>query len=207
MEDYVRAKRNIGEILSRSKSYDRAVANYDGAIETVNKMIENKKNEGKWRHYLSSLQDQRGDALRAYRKFDAALVAYHAAANAAKSSIEIDAEDRDASTDLRDAVNDITSLSRDFILAQEFDKAFVSAELANSLIPGIIGIEAQRAHALMFLERDAEALGIYRKYRDKTVFPGRTWEDYILKDFKDFEEHNLSRPLMQDIRKLLRAPE
>jgi PQQ-dependent catabolism-associated CXXCW motif protein len=214
MQDYVFAKYGIGEILSNSKSYDKAVANYDGAIETVNgaietvdKMIENEENGAEWRHYLSLLQNKKGDALKAYRKLDAASEAYRAAANAAKSAREIYAQDKNAPIDLNSAVIHIGNLTYEFILAHEFDKALKAVQFANSLVPSIIWIEAYRAHALMFLERNDEAWNIYRKYRGKMVSAGETWEEYVLKNFKDFRERNLSRPLMQDIEKRFGAPE
>jgi tetratricopeptide (TPR) repeat protein len=214
VEDYVHAKYEIATILSNSRSFDKAVANYDdaikavdGAIETVNKMIENEESGAKWHHYLSLLQDSKGNALKAYRKLDASSEAYRAAANAAKSAKEIYAEDKNAPNDFNRAVGHISNLTYDFILAHEFGKAFNAVEFANSLVPGDMWIEAYRAHALMFLERNDEAWDIYRKYRGKMFSSGETWEDHVLKAFKDFEEHNLSRPLMQDVEKRFGAPE
>src|SRR5262249_21196240 len=129
--EYFLARYAIGGILSNSKSYDKAVANYDEAIKTANGAIETVhkiENGAKWRHYLSMVQDRKGDALKAYRKLDDASGAYRAAANAAKSAKETYAEDKNAPDDLNRAVNGISNLTYDFILAQEFDKAFNAVE-------------------------------------------------------------------------------
>ena len=147
-----------------------------------------------------------GDALKAQGKLQLALKAYQAEAVAAKSAIKIDANDKYAPRDLVQAGSNIGAVAYDFILAREFAKALDAADIANSFAPGEVWIHARRAHALMFLGRTAEARNIYIIFRGQKSNGDKSWEADVLSDFADLRKHRLSHPLMDEIKKLFRAP-
>jgi TPR repeat protein len=91
------------------------------------------------------------------------------------------------------------------LLAGEFTKALSVADRAHALLPDDLGIETNRAHALMFLERGEEAKALYLTYKG-TLVPdqnGKLWERVIAEDFAELRKASLTHPMMADIEKEL----
>jgi TPR repeat protein len=91
------------------------------------------------------------------------------------------------------------------LLAREYGKALTASERAHALLPDNLAIEANRAHALMFLGRQAEARALYLAYKGKRVQPGVSWESVVADDFAKFRKAGLTHPIMADIEKELQA--
>jgi TPR repeat protein len=64
------------------------------------------------------------------------------------------------------------------LFAREFTKALTGAERAHALLPDNLGIETNRAHALMFLERGEDCKALYLAYKGKPMSKqdARLWE-------------------------------
>ena len=89
------------------------------------------------------------------------------------------------------------------LFAREFTKALTVADRAHALLPDDLGIETNRAHALMFLGgREEECKALYLAYKGKPV-SGQLWERVIVEDFAEVRKGGLTHPMMADIEKEL----
>ena len=55
------------------------------------------------------------------------------------------------------------------LFAREFTKALTVADRAHALFPDDLAIETNRAHALMFMEREEEAKALYLAHKGKPI--------------------------------------
>jgi tetratricopeptide (TPR) repeat protein len=105
--------------------------------------------------------------------------------------------------DLDLSVNRIGSLAYGFLKNRKVSQALNAADLAISLAPDKIWINANRAHALMFLGRLQEAKAVYLRYRGaKNVQSDKDWDTVILDDFAELRKAGLAHPLMGEIERL-----
>lgn len=91
------------------------------------------------------------------------------------------------------------------LFTREFGKALAAADRALKLAPDKLWIATNRAHALMFLGRAAEARAVYLGHRGHTVEGQGVWDEAILKDFAEFKKRGLTHPQMAEIKGLLAA--
>jgi TPR repeat protein len=91
------------------------------------------------------------------------------------------------------------------LFAGEFLKALTVADRSHALFPDDLGIETNRAHALMFLGREEEAKALYLAHKGKPVSEpdGQLWERVIAEDFAEFRTAGLTHPMMAEIEKEL----
>ena len=91
------------------------------------------------------------------------------------------------------------------LFAREFTKALTVADRAHALLPDDLTIDANRAHALMFLKRGEECKALYLAYKGKPISgqDGQLWERVIVEDFTEFRKAGLTHPMMADIEKEL----
>ncbi len=69
--------------------------------------------------------------------------------------------------------------------------------------PQFMEAQTNKAHALMFLGKTAEARAVYTKFKGQEVPSMRQkWEAVILDDFSNLEKNGLSNPLMTEVRSL-----
>jgi hypothetical protein len=94
----------------------------------------------------------------------------------------------------------LLSLSWYQLLAGQYDAVIATANLAASIRDDYISIDANRAHALMFMGDADEARIIYDKYRGRETRNKKIWDNEILDDFSEFEQENINHPLMNEIR-------
>jgi hypothetical protein len=87
----------------------------------------------------------------------------------------------------------------------EFTKALTVADRAHALLPDDLGIETNRAHALMFMEHGKESKALYLAHKGKPVSEqdGELWERVIVEDFAEFRKAGLTHPMMAEIEKEL----
>jgi TPR repeat protein len=97
----------------------------------------------------------------------------------------------------------LRDVARYALFAREFSKALTAAERAHTLLPDDLAIETNRAHALMFKEREKEAKALYLAYKGKPLWDGQLWEQVIVEDFAEFRRAGLTNPMMADIEKEL----
>jgi hypothetical protein len=93
------------------------------------------------------------------------------------------------------------------LLAREFPKALTVAERAHALFPDDLGIESNRAHALMFLGRGEESRALYLAHRGQRISEpgGQLWERVVVDDFAEFRKAGLTHPMMAEVEKELRV--
>src|SRR5215813_9055532 len=91
------------------------------------------------------------------------------------------------------------------LFAREFTKALTASDRAHALLPDDLGIETNRAHALMFVERGKESKALYLAHKGKPVSEedAKLWERAIAEDFAEFRKAGLTHPMMADIEKEL----
>ena len=91
------------------------------------------------------------------------------------------------------------------LFAKDYTKALAVADRAHVLFPNDLGIETNRAHALMFLRHDEEAKALYLAYKGQPMSRAdyRLWERVIGQDFAEFRKAGLTHPMMADIEKEL----
>ena len=91
------------------------------------------------------------------------------------------------------------------LFAKEFTKALAVADRAHALFPDSLGIETNRAHALMFMGHDEQAKALYlaHKGEPRSGMDNKLWEQIIAEDFAKFRKAGLKHPMMTDIEKEL----
>jgi TPR repeat protein len=91
------------------------------------------------------------------------------------------------------------------LFAREFMKALTASDRAHALLPDDLGIESNRAHALMFLGHEEDSKVLYLTHKGKPIpgHDGKLWERAIAEDFAEFRKAGLTHPMMADIEKEL----
>ena len=103
----------------------------------------------------------------------------------------------------KDTAEALNGVAWDALLARDYEKAVAVAERAHALFPDDLGIETNRAHALMFLGRQEEAKALYAAYKGKLLRDRTSWDSSIADDFAEFRKAGLTHPMMADIEKEL----
>ncbi len=94
------------------------------------------------------------------------------------------------------------------LFAKQPQKALDAAVRALALAPGTLWIEANRAHALLFLRRTPEAINAYVDHKGETVPDHGKWEDVILKNFGEFRASGFDASKFTAVEKALaKAPD
>ena len=86
------------------------------------------------------------------------------------------------------------------LFARKFSKSLDASERATKLSPNDLGPVAKKAHALMFLGRDAEAKAVYLAHTGELV-QGKTWKNAISEDFTKLREAGITHPMMAEVEK------
>jgi TPR repeat protein len=91
------------------------------------------------------------------------------------------------------------------LFAREFTKALTASDRAHALLPDDLEIEANRAHALMFVGHGHESEALYLAHKGKPISlqDRRLWERVIAEDFVEFRKSGLTHPMMADIERKL----
>ena len=100
-------------------------------------------------------------------------------------------------------ISKMGELSYRLVLVGEFAKALEAVDQTISNAPDKIWLYANRAHALMFLDRAEEARALYLQYRGEQDVLGKPWNAVILEDFAELRKAGLIHPLMDEIEKQL----
>jgi hypothetical protein len=103
-------------------------------------------------------------------------------------------------------LSDLLGESWQQLVKKDFAGALASTEKGLKVDPQYLPLQTNRAHALLFLGRTAEAETIYRQYIGQTVkLSGRSWEAEILNDFEELEKAGLTNPEINRIREILKS--
>jgi hypothetical protein len=87
------------------------------------------------------------------------------------------------------------------LFARDFSRALIAADRALGLAPDLIGVKINRAHALLFLNRVAEAKALYIAYKGSKVpqNSNKSWKQVVAEDFAEFRKAGLTHPAMSEI--------
>jgi len=91
------------------------------------------------------------------------------------------------------------------LFVREFAKALEASDRAIAITPDDLLPVTDRAHALMFLGRTAEAKTIYLAHRGETLL-GKKWEQVISEDFAKLRQAGITHPMMAEVEKELITP-
>jgi TPR repeat protein len=94
------------------------------------------------------------------------------------------------------------------LFTREFALALDAAERELKADPQLLWIAANRAHALMYLDRAAEAREAYLMHRDKQIVgnESKIWQQVIAEDFEELRKAGLNHPQMAEIEAALGMP-
>jgi tetratricopeptide (TPR) repeat protein len=114
-------------------------------------------------------------------------------------------EDKDDPDRRAILLNAYLGLSWDQLFVHDFAGALATSETGKKLNESDLHIDTNRAHALLFLGRIAEADAIYLGNRGKKMDAesDQTWDQVILQDFDDLEKGGVSLPEFARLRRAL----
>ena len=97
--------------------------------------------------------------------------------------------------------DELNMIAWGLLFTGDFHGALAATERGHAIAPANLLVEGNRAHALMFLGRDAEARTLYLSHRDEPLGAGiaKTWRQAVLDDFDLFRKVGLGRALMAEI--------
>jgi tetratricopeptide (TPR) repeat protein len=100
----------------------------------------------------------------------------------------------------KNTADELANLAWQAVLAGEPDKAIAACERSLALQPGDLFAEINRAHALMYLDRGAEARTIYEAHK-ADLFPDdrKPWPQVVVEDFAELRKAGREHPLMAEI--------
>jgi len=124
---------------------------------------------------------------------------------ALSAKVEEDEIKRNGGKPGEDTAEALVSVAWYALLARDFIKALTVADRAHAIFPNDLGIETNRAHALMFVENEKEAKGLYFAHKGKPLSEedAMLWERVIAEDFAEFRKAGLTHPVMAEIEKEL----
>lgn len=142
-----------------------------------------------------------GDLLAQQGELDRALAAYRGNLAKCKAKLGKDASHVEGKENLQIASGRIGLLAGRFLLNGGFGQGLECAEEAISHDPHSLALQANHAHALMFIGRPDEARQMFLQFRGQNDPSGKSWEKVILEDFAQFRAAGRSRLLMDEIEK------
>ena len=83
-----------------------------------------------------------------------------------------------------------------------------ASDLAIAAAPPLLWLQINRAHALMFLGRTAEAKAIYLAHRGEKdgSKDGAIWDEDVKSDLAEFRKAGMVNPLTDEIEAVFAAP-
>src|SRR5262249_1715448 len=99
----------------------------------------------------------------------------------------------------RNTAGVLTVLAGLALLAGEPDKAMAACERSLALYPGDLLAEMNRAHALMYLGRGAEARAIYEAHQADLFPDHKAVPQEVADDFAELRKAGREHPLMAEI--------
>jgi uncharacterized protein YdaT len=86
------------------------------------------------------------------------------------------------------------------LFARKPEQALAASDRSLALEPDNLVPATNRAHALMFLDRETEARAAYLQHKDAHIAGNnKSWQQVIAEDFDLFRKAGLSHPLMAEI--------
>jgi PQQ-dependent catabolism-associated CXXCW motif protein len=140
-----------------------------------------------------------GETLRGQDRLADAFVVFDDNIRLGRTILEKLPNDANAKTKMQASAGAVGGLSYQLALAGDFATALKAADDALEVMPDQVWIEANRAHALLFLGHPDEARGIYLRYRGQKINGDRTWDASLRADFTDLRKHGHASPVMDEV--------
>ena len=83
-------------------------------------------------------------------------------------------------------------------MAGEPGKAIAACDRSLALQPGDLAAEINRAHALMYLDRGAEARTAYEAHK-ADLYDNKPWPQVVAEDFAELRKAGRQHPLMAEV--------
>jgi tetratricopeptide (TPR) repeat protein len=196
----------IGKVMVDQGDLEEALRSYHDSLAIFERLAKIDPSNTQWQSELSWSYMKVGEVLEAQRNLGEALKSYRDSLAIWERLTADDPRNLQWQRDLQSWAEKVGGLAYRFVLAGDFARGLECADQAISMAPEKIWLYANRAHALMFLERVEEARVLYLQYRGaRNVYDNKTWEDIVLEDFAELRKSGLTRPLMDEIEKLLAA--
>jgi predicted Zn-dependent protease len=103
-----------------------------------------------------------------------------------------------------EALEELASLA---LLAGEPKKALAACDRLLVLLPGDPRANINRAHALMYVDRTADARAAYEAHKADRLPDGKSWRQQVAEDFVDLRKAGREHPQMVVIEAALGATE
>ena len=104
------------------------------------------------------------------------------------------------------ASRSLGNLSYTRIFVGQYTEALRDAREALQIAPDELRIRTREAHALLLMNREAEALAIYTQYRDQPVKADQTFRETVLDDFVALRKAGIDHPGMAKVEALYGPP-
>jgi eukaryotic-like serine/threonine-protein kinase len=200
--DVAIAENQIGRVQLVAGKLDESLAAYQQAFGIEQKLVAQDKSNVEWLSDLCNSDLAIGLVQARQDKLDDAGKSFHDGLSIAEAQLKASPSNVRWQRDFQHGVRLLGVLANGYVDDGKFALALTTAEEAIGLSPNQIWINAERAHALMFLGRTDEARAIYLQYRgQKNVKDSTSWEQLVLSDFDEFRNDKLTNPLMDEIAK------
>jgi WD40 repeat protein len=89
------------------------------------------------------------------------------------------------------------------LFAKQPQRALLEAEQGHRLYPDALEIETNHAHALLFLNKTTEALGVYLAHKGQIIAGQGLWEQVVLRDFTELRAAGIDHPQFKTVEQAL----
>jgi tetratricopeptide (TPR) repeat protein len=193
----------VGDVLQAQDDLPEALKSFRESLAIVDRLARTDPGNADWQHDVAVLHVKVGEVLQKQGNLSEALQSDRNALAIIDRQARVDPNNAGRQRDRGFVILTIGALGRDFLMAHDFTHALEVADQTISLAPDFLWFQADRANALMFLDRTDEARTIYLRYRGATdAVIGASWEAAIVKNFAVLRKAGLTNPLMDEIEKL-----
>jgi len=191
---------SVGDAFAAQEKIDEALKWYRESLAIRERLTKTDPSNTNWQYALTASYGRIGDMLKKQKEFVKALAAYQMGLAIDRRLLQIDPKNELWLTALGSDAKKIAGVAYSLVLGGEFTEALEASDQTIAAIPDTIWPYTNRAHALMFLGREAEARELYLKYRGTQKAQGdRAWNDIVRVDFAELRKAGHTHPLMAEI--------
>lgn len=192
----------IGGVLAAAGKLDAALTAYQQGLAILRRLSNGDPSNAQWQRDQFMTDLAIANVFKSENKTDAALGALRASLAVAEGLVTAHPEDGSANAALQFSITQIGLIAYRLVVNHQFALGLQAVEQCIARAPDLIWLNGVRAHALMFLDRSADAQAIYLQFRGrKNVWNQASWEDFIKSAFADLRKAGLENPLMDEIEK------
>ena len=190
---------DAGFALEELQRYGEALEKLSEARSLVAADRKAKPNNTDLMVWTSFIDYEVGETLRNQDRLADAFVVFDDNIGLGRAILEKLPNDANAKTKMQASAGALGGLSYQLALAGDFATALKAADDALEVMPDQVWIQANRAHALLFLGHPDEAREIYLRYRGQKINGDRSWDASLHADFADLRKHGHTSPVMDEV--------